>query len=728
MDELDPSLKVTLDPGDPSPVLIELRKRAEALAKKKDQVATDADITSPEEVRRLFHDLEVHQIELEMQNEELRQAQLVLAAIRARYFDLYEFAPIGYITLSTQGLIQQANLSAASMLEIPRGELISKPISRFIFPDDQDIFYFARKRLSLIGVFETCDLRIVKATGDFVWVHLTAALAHCDEGGNELRLVLTDISARKQAELEILNLNAALDQRVRDRTEELEILNATLTKFKAALDEHALVTITDASGKITYANEKFCATSKYTKEELIGQNHHLVNSGHHSNEFFKELWETIVAGQVWKGEIRNRTKDGTLFWVNTTIVPFLDQEGKPFQHIAIRTDITNRKNAEAALLESEECVRLAVETANIGVWELDLETQQVKWETNMFKIYGSEPSPDGIISYKGWSDAVLASELSAQEAQLAQVIATGVRGNREFHITRASDGKVRTIQASEMAIKGLDGKVTRLLGINMDITERKEAEGKIQKLNDDLLRRADELEYANKELEAFSYSVSHDLRAPLRAIDGFSRMLAEDCAEKLVAEDKRKLEIIRSEAQRMGKLIDDLLLFSRLGRQNLEPSVIEMQAMAQEVFDELMTAEPERQVHLELHALPPATGSQAMIRQVWTNLISNGIKFTKHREVSKIEIGIIENATDGCIYYVKDNGAGFDKRYADKLFGVFQRLHSQLEFQGTGVGLALAQRIVQRHGGRIWADAEVDHGATFYFTLPNPMLRELTSR
>jgi PAS domain S-box-containing protein len=374
---------------------------------------------------------------------------------------------------------------------------------------------------------------------------------------------------------------------------------------------------------------------------------------------------------------------------------------------------------EEALVESEERRRLAVEAADIGVWEWDLQTQQLRWEANMFKIYGLEPLVEGMIPYDTWANAVLPADLPEQEAQLGQVIATGGRGRREFRITRATDGKVRTIQASEMAANGHDGKAKRVVGINIDVTDRKEAEGEIQKLNDDLSRRAVELERANKELEAFSYSVSHDLRAPLRAIDGFSRMLAEDCTELLTAEDQRKLEIIRSEAQRMGKLIDDLLMFSRLGRQNLEASEVDMQALAKEVFDELMNSEPERKVHLDLRSLPKAIGTQSMIRQVWTNLISNGIKFTKHREVGEIEIGALENAKEGWVYYVKDNGAGFDKRYADKLFGVFQRLHSQQEFQGTGVGLALAQRIVQRHGGRIWAEAEVDHGATFYFTLPN---------
>jgi len=719
MEDLKSSL--TKDPGlgAPSPELVDLRMRAEALAKEKAGISHNGGIIPPDELGRVFHDLEVYQIELEMQNEELRHAQVALAAARARYFDLYEFAPVGYLALSHQGLIEQANLSASAMLGFPRSEIITKPISRFIHPDDQDLFYLSRKRLFLTGSFENCDLRMLKAAGDSVWVHLSATVTHGEEDASELRLILTNISVRKQAEQEIFRLNAELDQRVKDRTAELEISNTTLAKFKAALDEHALVTITDAAGKITYANEKFCETSGYTKEELIGQSHHLVNSDYHPTEFFKELWQTIGAGKVWKGEIKNRTKDGSFHWLDTTIVPFLSREGKPVQYIAIRKDITIRKNMEEALVESEERRRLAVEAADIGVWEWDLQTQQLRWEANMFKIYGREPLVDGMIPYGTWADAVLPVDLPEQEAQLAQVVAAGGRGKREFRITRASDGKVRTIQASEMAVIGHDGKATRVVGINIDVTERKEAEKEIQKLNDDLSYRAVELERANKELEAFSYSVSHDLRAPLRAIDGFSRMLAEDCTEILTAEDQRKLEIIRSEAQRMGKLIDDLLMFSRLGRQNLEASEIDMEALAKEVFDELMSSEPERKVHFDLRSLPKAIGTQAMIRQVWTNLISNGIKFTKHRELGEIEIGASGNATEGWVYYVKDNGAGFDKRYADKLFGVFQRLHSQQEFQGTGVGLALAQRIVQRHGGRIWAEAEVDHGATFYFTLPN---------
>ena len=236
----------------------------------------------------------------------------------------------------------------------------------------------------------------------------------------------------------------------------------------------------------------------------------------------------------------------------------------------------------------------------------------------------------------------------------------------------------------------------------------------------EIQRLAAELEAAKKELEVFSYSVSHDLRAPLRAVDGFSRILVEDYAERLDDDGRRMLGVIRAEAQRMGHLIDALLVFSRLGRQEMKLETIDMHELAQAVFDELAAREPERKLQLDLRLLPAACGTRTMIRQVWENLIGNAIKFTKGRQVGEIEIGV-RNGEDGSpVYYVKDNGAGFDMRLAEKLFGIFQRFHSEEEFPGIGLGLALVQRILHRHGGSIRAEAEVNRGATFYFTLPNP--------
>jgi len=227
--------------------------------------------------------------------------------------------------------------------------------------------------------------------------------------------------------------------------------------------------------------------------------------------------------------------------------------------------------------------------------------------------------------------------------------------------------------------------------------------------------RTAELTAANKELEEFSYSVSHDLRAPLRAIDGYSRMLEEDSGERLGVEGRRLLGVVRSNCRRMGRLIDDLLAFSRLGRQELAPGGIDMTRLAQEIAAELAREFPA--VHVVVCELPPAFADGALLKQVWSNLIGNALKYSGKRDGAQVEIaGRTEPAEN--VYWVRDNGVGFDMRYAARLFGVFQRLHSHDEFPGTGVGLAIVQRVILRHRGRVWAEATPEEGACFYFSLP----------
>jgi light-regulated signal transduction histidine kinase (bacteriophytochrome) len=258
--------------------------------------------------------------------------------------------------------------------------------------------------------------------------------------------------------------------------------------------------------------------------------------------------------------------------------------------------------------------------------------------------------------------------------------------------------------------------------LQSEIRERKRAEEEVRSLNAELERRVsvrtEELGDAIKQLEAFSYSVSHDLKAPLRAINGFSKALLEDYGPQLEQQAQDYLNSIARGSERMGQLINDLLAFSRLGRNKMSTSTIDMNELARSVFDELQCATPERNIECSLKPLRPARGDRTMIRQVLVNLLSNAIKFTRPANTASIEIGCSSNQTHRNAYYVKDNGAGFDMQYYDKLFGVFQRLHSAKEFEGTGVGLAIVQRIVQRHGGRVWAEGKVNEGATFYFTLP----------
>jgi light-regulated signal transduction histidine kinase (bacteriophytochrome) len=265
------------------------------------------------------------------------------------------------------------------------------------------------------------------------------------------------------------------------------------------------------------------------------------------------------------------------------------------------------------------------------------------------------------------------------------------------------------------------GAISGVMGVSIDVTERVQAEKEIYRLNEDLERRVIErtaqLEASNKELEAFSYSVSHDLRAPLRAIDSYSRILMEDYTAQFPPEAVHLLEMVRESSQKMGDLIDGLLAFSRLNRLTIKHQPVNTLELINQALYRLSSERDGRQVEITLGELPPCQGDPVLLEQVWVNLLSNALKFTRGQAPASVEVGASKQEND-FIYYVKDNGVGFDMRYAGKLFGVFQRLHLPEEFEGTGVGLAIVQRILHRHGGRIWAEAKPGKGAVFYFTIP----------
>ena len=315
-------------------------------------------------------------------------------------------------------------------------------------------------------------------------------------------------------------------------------------------------------------------------------------------------------------------------------------------------------------------------------------------------------------------------ELAFQNKEKEKRAAELIVANKEL----AYQNKEKEKRAEELSIANIelayqnDEKEKRAEELITANRELKQAEDDIRKLNDELeqkvIERTAQLESVNKELESFSYSVSHDLRAPIRAINGYTGILMEDYASKFDADGKKVLHSIRHSSKKMGELIDDLLAFSKLGRKQVTVSDINMNALVTLVREEILLEDDNNIPEFKVGVLPAAKADQSLIKQVWINLISNAIKYSKYKPKTKIEIGAYEKKNQ-VVYFIRDDGAGFDMQYYDKLFGVFQRLHSQEEFEGTGIGLAIVQKIVQRHHGTVWAEAKLNKGACFYFSLPN---------
>jgi PAS domain S-box-containing protein len=373
------------------------------------------------------------------------------------------------------------------------------------------------------------------------------------------------------------------------------------------------------------------------------------------------------------------------------------------------------KIANKTLAESEEKYRILVENAVEAIFVA--QEGMLKFvnprATEMIGYTPEELTSRPFTEFIHLHDRVLVMERYTQRLQGSTIPSTYA-----FRIIHRS-GDPRWVELNTALIEWQGKPAT--LNFLTDITERKRAEEEIRRLNESLEQRVQErtaqLEAANKEMEAFTYSVSHDLRAPLRAMDGYTQILLEEHAAHLNEDAQSICSNIREGAQRMGKLIEDLLAFSRLGRVEIQASSIDMYGLAHSIFFELTTPESRESIDFRLQPLPRAEGDPTMVRQVWMNLISNALKFSSKRERPFIEVGWKEG-TKETIYFIRDNGAGFDKRYVYRLFGVFERLHSSREFEGTGVGLAIVRRIVHRHGGRTWAEGETDKGATFYFTMP----------
>jgi PAS domain S-box-containing protein len=375
-------------------------------------------------------------------------------------------------------------------------------------------------------------------------------------------------------------------------------------------------------------------------------------------------------------------------------------------NVALQSEITDRKLAEKGLRESEARFRSLFEnmTEGVALHEMLYDDQGRAVD---YRIVSTNP---GFETHTGLKP----EQIQGQLASIAY--GTGAAPYLKEYAQVAQTGQAYAFETffppmqRHFRVSVTSPKHGQFVTVFEDVTERRQAEEALQRLNR-------ELEFSNRELEAFSYSVSHDLKAPIRAIQGFSRMLGGEHASQLDKEGLRLLDVIVNNTQIMTNIIDDLLALSRLGRQQIRKSSIDLAAMAGQVFDQLQEQEQDKDLQLTIQDLPKAWGDYSLINQVILNLLGNAIKFIKAKETASIEVGGYIQGQE-TIYYVKDTGIGFDERYADKLFGVFQRLHHGPEYEGTGVGLSIVQRIIQRHGGRVWAEGTVGEGAIFYFALP----------
>ena len=597
-----------------------------------------------------------------------------------------------------QGRILDANRRAVASLGYPLEELTRMQTAGLCPDHERDSFQAQWQRADSDGgaVFEAVQQR---PDGSVFPVDVRLRkLAQDDQ--TIFQIIMRDISERKAAEMELKKANRKI----------IDLLESVSDGFSAF----------DRDWRYTYINAAGARMTGRTPGELLGGD-------------VWRLWPGLAEssfGQAYrKAAAENRPTLVEDFyaplnaWFEVRCYPSSDGLSLLF------VDTTERKRAaETALLLSS-----IVECSNDAIISKDLDGLITSWNKGAERIYGYSSAeivgrPIGLLVPRDHAD---------EWQEIMEYIRLGQQIEHMETERIRKDGQRIFVSVTISPIRDAGHRITGASTIARDITERKRAEKEIQTMNRELeqrvAERTAEWQTANRELEAFAYSVSHDLRAPLRAIDGFSRILLEEFGPGLPDQAQHYLQVARSNAIQMGNLIDALLSFSRLSRKPLSKQAVDLAALARQALKGLRADREGRTVEIDIGDLPPCEGDPQLLMQVMTNLLSNAHKYTRTRERARIEISALSAGElkrekpdlpvpellehDSMVYFVRDNGVGFDMRYRDKLFGVFQRLHRAEDFEGTGVGLATVQRIVLRHGGQIWADAEVDRGAAFYFTI-----------
>ena len=516
---------------------------------------------------------------------------------------------------------------------------------------------------------------------------LTRILPLKDSAGQVLQWfgTNTDISALKQAE-ELQGRLAAIVESAED----------------AIIGE-------DLSGIIQTWNVGAENIFGYKAEEVIGKSVSILVPPEHTDEVPKILAQIKRGEHIENLETLRMRKDGTIITVSLTFSAIKDAKGRIIGASKIAHNITERKRAEEELRKSQYLLNEMGKIAKVGGWEFNVETMELKWTEEVYRIHDLE------LSYRPTVNEAIDFYAPNSRPVITQAVQRAIEFGESFDLNLeivTAKGNHRWVQAIGKA----DGDLKMVNGTFQDITDRKRAEDEIKRLNDDMLARNEQLEFANKELESFIYSISHDLRAPLRHISGFSDLLNKNIADKLDEKGKRYFSIIHDGTEKMSRLIDDLLNLSRISRQEIKRTEVNMSEVAASIVANLREAHPDRSVDVNIRGGLISFADAGLIEVALSNLLGNAWKFTAKTEHAHIEFRSVQQ--DGKIFYcVSDNGIGFDQQYAGKMFWPFHRLHSEAAFEGTGIGLAIVDRIIRCHGGNIWAEGIEGKGATIYFSL-----------
>jgi len=628
---------------------------------------------------------------------ELQQSLASLKASQERQRLILETSPTAFLVTRFDGSILYANQRFNEQFGVEVTQPDVKAVDFYVDPAErQNILEMIRQQ----GHLDYYELQAKKADGSQGWVSLAMQQFEF-EGETALLSSLIDITTRREVDDRLRQSEADLRQAQRV---------AKLGSWRWDI----------AANRLEWSDEMYRIFG-IEKENFGGTLEEVIAKAIHPDDRAEVERSNLSVIQERKPiplEYRVIWPDQSIHvvWAEAGELT-LDEAGKPAFLTGIVQDITERKQAEKALREAQQLYE--------NIFRLSPEVIVVTSEVTGRYLAASE-SHERITGYR--ADEVIGHQVDEfliwesdddRRMMIRRLHEQGAVHNEEVRFHRRS-GEFYTALLS-MARVEVGGEWC-VVSMVTDITERKRAEDMVRRLNAELeqrvMERTEQLETANKELESFSYSVSHDLRAPLRAIDGFSRILQEDFPD-LSADASRMIHSVRSNAQQMGRLIDDLLRFSRLNRQSLNKQSVNTAELVRQALQTLELEREGRQVEITFGELPACQGDPGLLLQVWINLLSNALKFTRQRDNAQIEIGSQLNERGETVYFVSDNGVGFDMQYAGKLFGVFQRLHRADEFEGTGVGLALVQRIIKRHGGRIWAEAQHDAGAKFSFTVGN---------